>query len=132
MATLCCCPPDSCAGYREPSEGSRPTRSRSSAVAPIVRRELQDELLRLQAELGKTILFVTHDIEEAFRLGDEVVVPKEGGRVAKLHVGAVGADEVPDEFVRGLGEDPLGRAALGDPPTAAAPTAPTCSWKCAA
>src|SRR5699024_6111578 len=35
------------------------------AVDPIVRRELQDELLRLQAELGKTILFVTHDIEEA-------------------------------------------------------------------
>ena len=46
------------------------------AVDPIVRRELQDELLRLQAELGKTIVFVTHDIDEAFRLGDEVVILK--------------------------------------------------------
>lgn len=36
------------------------------AVDPIVRRELQDELRRLQTELGKTILFVTHDVDEAF------------------------------------------------------------------
>ncbi|RRD47995.1 ABC transporter ATP-binding protein [Tessaracoccus sp. OH4464_COT-324] len=53
------------------------------AVDPIVRRELQDELIRLQAELGKTILFVTHDIDEAFRLGDEVVVLREQGVVAQ-------------------------------------------------
>ncbi|MCF2706998.1 ATP-binding cassette domain-containing protein [Arcanobacterium haemolyticum] len=49
------------------------------AVDPIVRRELQDELLRLHKELGTTILFVTHDIDEAFRLGDTVVVLSEGG-----------------------------------------------------
>ena len=53
------------------------------AVDPIVRRELQDELVRLQAELGKTILFVTHDIDEAFRLGDEVVVLQEHGIIAE-------------------------------------------------
>lgn len=53
------------------------------AVDPIVRRELQDELVRLQAELGKTIVFVTHDIDEAFRLGDEVVVMKDGGVIAQ-------------------------------------------------
>lgn len=53
------------------------------AVDPIVRRELQDELLRLQAELGKTIVFVTHDIDEAFRLGDEVVILKPGGVIAQ-------------------------------------------------
>ncbi len=53
------------------------------AVDPIVRRELQDELLRLQAELGKTIVFVTHDVEEAFRLGDEVVVLRERGQIAQ-------------------------------------------------
>ncbi len=53
------------------------------AVDPIVRRELQDELLRLQAELGKTIVFVTHDIDEAFRLGDQVVVLREGGQIAQ-------------------------------------------------
>ncbi|MCQ9353384.1 ATP-binding cassette domain-containing protein [Corynebacterium sp. 153RC1] len=53
------------------------------AVDPIVRRELQDELLRLQAELGKTILFVTHDIDEALRLGDHIVLLQAGGQVAQ-------------------------------------------------
>ena len=70
------------------------------AVDPIVRRELQDELLRLQAELGKTILFVTHDIEEAFRLGDEVVVLKEGGRIAQRGTPQRILAEPADEFVR--------------------------------
>ena len=70
------------------------------AVDPIVRRELQDELLRLQAELGKTILFVTHDIEEAFRLGDEVVVLKEGGRSAQRGTPERILAEPADEFVR--------------------------------
>lgn len=53
------------------------------AVDPIVRRELQDELCRLQKDLGKTIVFVTHDIEEAFRLGDEVVVLRKQGEIAQ-------------------------------------------------
>ena len=70
------------------------------AVDPIVRRELQDELLRLQAELGKTILVVTHDIEEAFRLGDEVVVLKEGGRIAQRGTPERILAEPADEFVR--------------------------------
>ncbi|WP_375001827.1 ABC transporter ATP-binding protein [Aeromicrobium sp. CTD01-1L150] len=54
------------------------------AVDPIVRDELQAELLRLQRELGKTIVFVTHDIDEAFLLGDQVVILKEGGEVAQV------------------------------------------------
>ncbi|MDN6429877.1 MAG: ATP-binding cassette domain-containing protein [Propionibacterium sp.] len=53
------------------------------AVDPLVRRDLQDELARLQRDLGKTILFVTHDIDEAFRLGDEVVVLRPGGEIAQ-------------------------------------------------
>ncbi|GAA3652087.1 ATP-binding cassette domain-containing protein [Microbacterium marinilacus] len=53
------------------------------AVDPIVRRELQQELLRLQQELGKTILFVTHDVDEAFLLGDEVVILAAGGRIVQ-------------------------------------------------
>ncbi len=53
------------------------------AVDPIVRTELQDELLRLQRELAKTVVFVTHDIEEAFRLGDSVVILQQGGRIAQ-------------------------------------------------
>ncbi|WP_031065017.1 ABC transporter ATP-binding protein [Streptomyces sp. NRRL WC-3742] len=55
-----------------------------SAVDPVVRAGLQDELLRLQSELHKTVLFVTHDIEEAVRLGDQVVVLREHGRIAQL------------------------------------------------
>lgn len=54
-----------------------------AAVDPIVRRELQDELLGLQSELGKTIVCVTHDIDEAFRLGDTVLVLQEGARIAQ-------------------------------------------------
>jgi osmoprotectant transport system ATP-binding protein len=55
-----------------------------SAVDPIVRKGLQEELLRIQAELGKTIVFVTHDIDEAMRLGDMVAVLREGGRPAQF------------------------------------------------
>jgi osmoprotectant transport system ATP-binding protein len=50
-----------------------------SAVDPVVRDELQTEILRLQAELHKTIVFVTHDIDEALKLGDKVAVFGRGG-----------------------------------------------------
>lgn len=50
-----------------------------SAVDPVVRGQLQEEFLRLQAEVGTTVLFVTHDIEEAVRLGDRVAVMSQGG-----------------------------------------------------
>ena len=54
------------------------------AVDPIVRAELQQELIRLQRELGKTVVFVTHDIEEAFLLGDQVVILEMGARIAQI------------------------------------------------
>ncbi len=54
------------------------------AVDPIVRDELQRELLRLQSELGKTVVFVTHDIDEAFLLGSQVVILQRGGRIAQV------------------------------------------------
>ena len=49
------------------------------AIDPITRDRLQSEFLRLQAELHKTIVFVTHDIEEAVRLGDRIAILREGG-----------------------------------------------------
>ncbi|HET7328429.1 MAG TPA: ATP-binding cassette domain-containing protein [Nocardioidaceae bacterium] len=55
-----------------------------SAVDPIVRAQLQDEFLRLQQELGKTIAFVTHDIDEAIKLGDKVAVMQAGGTLAQF------------------------------------------------
>jgi len=70
------------------------------AVDPIVRRELQDELLRLQTELGKTILFVTHDVDEAFRLADEVVVLREHAVVAQAGTPAEILAAPADDFVR--------------------------------
>jgi osmoprotectant transport system ATP-binding protein len=54
------------------------------AVDPIVRDELQRELLRLQGDLGKTVVFVTHDIDEAFLLGTQIVILQRGGRVAQV------------------------------------------------
>jgi len=54
------------------------------AVDPIVRERLQDELLRLQEQVARTILFVTHDIDEAIRLGDLVAVFQTGGILAQF------------------------------------------------
>jgi len=54
------------------------------AVDPIVRTELQQELIRLQDEIGKTIVFVTHDIDEAFLLGDQVVILEKGAHIAQV------------------------------------------------
>jgi osmoprotectant transport system ATP-binding protein len=54
-----------------------------SAVDPVVRHSLQDELIRLQQELHKTIIFVTHDIDEAIKLGDKVAVLRVGGKLAQ-------------------------------------------------
>src|SRR5205823_13947759 len=54
------------------------------AVDPIVRERLQNELLRLQEELAKTIVFVTHDIDEAIKMGDLVAVMQQGGHLAQF------------------------------------------------
>ncbi|WP_100813668.1 ABC transporter ATP-binding protein [Microbacterium lacus] len=67
------------------------------AVDPIVRAELQNELIRLQEGLGKTIIFVTHDIDEAFLLGDQVVLLQKGASVAQ-----VGS---PDEIIENPAND---------------------------
>lgn len=49
-----------------------------SALDPLVRSSMQDELIAIQKKLGKTILFITHDINEAFRLGDRVAIMRDG------------------------------------------------------
>lgn len=77
-----------------------------SAVDPIVRDQLQDEFLRLQAELGKTIVFVTHDIDEAIKLGDQVAVLRVGGTLAQLDSPADLLADPADDFVADfLGRD---------------------------
>jgi osmoprotectant transport system ATP-binding protein len=70
-----------------------------SAVDPVVREQLQDEFLRLQSELGKTILFVTHDIDEAVKLGDQVAVLRVGGKLAQVADPATLLGDPQDDFV---------------------------------
>jgi osmoprotectant transport system ATP-binding protein len=55
-----------------------------SAVDPVVRAELQQELQRLQSQLHKTIVFVTHDVDEAVKLGDRIAVMRVGGRLVQF------------------------------------------------
>jgi osmoprotectant transport system ATP-binding protein len=70
-----------------------------SAVDPVVRDQLQEEFLRLQSELGKTILFVTHDIDEAVKLGDQVAVLRVGGDLAQVDEPAALLGDPADDFV---------------------------------
>jgi len=84
-----------------------------SAVDPIVREQLQDEFLRLQRELGKTILFVTHDIDEAIKLGDQVAVLRVGGRLAQVDTPAQLLGDPVDDFVADFVGRDRGYRALG-------------------
>ncbi len=69
------------------------------AVDPIVRADLQSELLRLQRELHKTILFITHDISEALTLGDQIVILRTGAEIAQAGTGAEIVANPADDFV---------------------------------
>jgi osmoprotectant transport system ATP-binding protein len=69
------------------------------AVDPVVRVRLQDEFLRIQRELGKTVVMVTHDIDEAVRMGDRVAVFATGGRLAQFAEPAELLGRPADDFV---------------------------------
>ena len=84
-----------------------------SAVDPVVRGQLQEEFLRLQGELGKTIVFVTHDIDEAVKLGDQVAVMRVGGKLAQLDAPSVLLTRPADAFVAGFVGRDRGYRALG-------------------
>ena len=73
-----------------------------SAVDPVVRDELQAEILRLQGELHKTIVFVTHDIDEAIKLGDRVAVFGPGGTLQQYDAPARLLSNPANEFVVGF------------------------------
>ena len=84
-----------------------------SAVDPIVRDDLQQQLLRLQSELDKTIVFVTHDIDEAIKLGDKVAVFRVGGRLAQYDTPSALLAKPADEFVSSFVGRDRGYRALG-------------------
>jgi osmoprotectant transport system ATP-binding protein len=77
-----------------------------SAVDPIVRARLQEEFLRLQASVRKTIVFVTHDVDEAVRLGDRIAILSEGGKLEQYDQPATLLAKPANEFVASfLGAD---------------------------
>jgi osmoprotectant transport system ATP-binding protein len=84
-----------------------------SAVDPIVRSQLQDEFLRLQADISKTIVMVTHDIDEALKLGDQVVVLRQGGTLAQAATPAELLAAPSDSFVADFVGSARGYRALG-------------------
>jgi osmoprotectant transport system ATP-binding protein len=73
-----------------------------SAVDPVVRSELQEFFLGLQREVSKTIILITHDIEEAIKLGDQVAIMRIGGHLAQVGTPQQVLDEPVDAFVEGF------------------------------
>ena len=82
------------------------------AVDPIVRADLQQELIRLQQELDKTVVFVTHDIDEAFLLGDQVVILDKGARIVQVGTPSEIIENPADDFVAAFIGAERGRRAL--------------------
>jgi osmoprotectant transport system ATP-binding protein len=69
------------------------------AIDPITRTRLQDEFLRLQARVRKTIVFVTHDIDEAIKMGDRIAILRQGGVLAQYDSPERILTEPADDFV---------------------------------
>ena len=69
------------------------------AIDPIVRARLQDEFLRLQREIRKTVVFVTHDVDEAIKVGDKIAILREGGKLAQYDAPLTILEHPADEFV---------------------------------
>lgn len=75
-----------------------------SALDPLIRREMQQELLRLQRELQKTIIFISHDVHEAFRLGDRLAVMKEG-KIVQVGKPKVILEQPANDYIRAFLQD---------------------------
>ncbi len=92
-----------------------------SALDPLIRRKLQDELLALQERVRKTILFVSHDLDEALKLGDKVTI-MESGRIVQTGTGMDivehPADDYVAEFVRHVNPRTAIKGAAATPPAA--------------
>ncbi len=95
-----------------------------SAVDPVVRDQLQDVFLDLQSELGKTIVFVTHDIDEAIKLGDQVAVLRVGGKLAQISDPAYLLAHPSDDFVADFVGRDRGYRSLQFQPSPKLPLAP--------
>jgi len=81
-----------------------------SALDPLIRRQMQDELLELQDKMQKTIIFVTHDLDEAFRIGDRIAIMKDG-RIEQIGSAEDIISKPASDYVRAFVED-MNRAAV--------------------
>lgn len=75
-----------------------------SALDPLIRKEMQDELIELQQRLEKTIIFITHDLNEALRIGDRIAIMKDG-QIIQIGTGEEILTNPADEYVRSFIED---------------------------
>jgi glycine betaine/proline transport system ATP-binding protein len=75
-----------------------------SALDPLIRRDMQDEVIRLQHETGKTMVFITHDLSEALRLGDRIMIMRDG-EVAQLGTPEELVGSPADDYVRNFVRD---------------------------
>ncbi len=75
-----------------------------SALDPLIRREMQDEVLRLQRELKKTVVFITHDLNEALKLGDQIAIMRDGRFVQVASPDDLVANPA-DDYVRAFVQD---------------------------
>ena len=75
-----------------------------SALDPLIRKEMQDELLELQANVQKTIIFITHDLNEALRIGDRIAIMKDG-KIIQIGTGEDILTNPANEYIRTFMED---------------------------
>lgn len=75
-----------------------------SALDPLIRKEMQDELIELQHKVEKTIIFITHDLNEALRIGDRIAIMKDG-QIIQIGTGEEILTNPADEYVRSFIED---------------------------
>ncbi|MFO7765878.1 MAG: glycine betaine/L-proline ABC transporter ATP-binding protein ProV [Pelovirga sp.] len=86
-----------------------------SALDPLIRTEMQDELLKLQAKVKRTVVFISHDLDEAMRIGDRIAI-MEGGRVVQVGTPEEILQNPADDYVRAFfrGVDPTNILTAGD------------------
>ena len=75
-----------------------------SALDPLIRREMQQELLRLQTEFQKTIIFISHDVHEAFKIGDRIAVMKEG-KIVQVGTPKIIVNQPKNDYIRAFLQD---------------------------
>ncbi|KRN77147.1 glycine betaine/L-proline ABC transporter ATP-binding protein [Weissella minor] len=75
-----------------------------SALDPLIRRDMQDELIELQAKQGQTIIFISHDLNEALRIGDRIAIMKDGA-IVQIGTGEDILTNPADDYVRAFTED---------------------------